>query len=90
MEDHKAGGFGYVAKEVSTMIWDTMGATRNEPKTPRMGWSRGSDVTEETGSNVILLTDIMGDTLRLFCREDNYDEVLSYVNLRVNLGRYVS
>jgi len=87
MQDQKARGFRYVAKEVSTMRWDTLGARINEPKTPTMNWGQVLDVTEETGRHVILLTDKMGGTLRLFCREDNYDEVLEYVNQRVNVLR---
>jgi hypothetical protein len=84
MEDHEAGVLKYVAEQVSTMR-----ASKIEPKIPRMGWGQVSGVTGDPKRYVIVLNGNLGGALRLFCREDNYDEVLSYVNKRVNLERYV-
>ena len=94
MEDHEAGGLKYIAEQVSTMRWDPMRAgsfraSKIKPKVSRMDWSQVSGVTEETKRNVVVLRGKLGGTIRLFCREDNYHEVLAYVNQRVNLERYV-
>lgn len=89
MEDHEAGVLKYVAEQVSTMRWAPMRASKIEPKIPRMGWGQVSGVTGDPKRYVIVLNGNLGGALRLFCREDNYDEVLSYVNKRVNLERYV-
>jgi len=94
MEDHEAGVLKYVAEQVSTMRWDpmragSMRASKIKPKIPRMGWSQVSGVTEDPKRYVIVLNGNLGGTIRLFCREDNYDEVLAYVNKRVNLECYV-
>lgn len=95
MEDHEAGGLKYVAEQVSTMRWNPMKAgsfraSKIEPKVPRMGWGQVSGVTEDPKRNVVVLNGNLGGTIRLFCREDNYHEVLSYVNKRVNMERYIS
>jgi hypothetical protein len=94
MEDHDVSGMKYVAQQVSSMRWDPMhaGAFRSEdikPRVPRIAWGKVSKVTENPKSNVIVLHSGLG-SMRLFCNEDNYEEVLLYVNTRVNIERYVS
>ena len=94
MEDHDAGGLKYVAEQVSTMRWDPMRAgsvraSKIESRVPRLDWGQVSGVTEDARRNVVVLNGKLGGTIRLFCSEDNYHEVLAYVNHRVNLERYV-
>jgi hypothetical protein len=94
MEDHEAGGMKYVAEQISTMRWDPMHAgtfrgKKIKPKVPKLSWSKVSGVTENPKSNVIVLHSGLG-SMRLFCNEDNYHEILGYVNERVNIERYVS
>lgn len=94
MEDHEAGGLKYVAEQVSTMRWDpkragSFRASKIKLKVPRMDWGQVSGVTEDPKRNVVVLRGKLGGTIKLFCREDNYHEVLAYVNQRVNLERYV-
>ncbi len=94
MEDHEAGGMKYVAEQISTMRWDPMHAgtfrgKKIKPRVPKLAWGKVSKVTEDVKSNVIVLHGGLG-SIRLFCNEDNYGEVLSYVNTRLNLERYVS
>jgi hypothetical protein len=94
MEDHDMSGMKYVAQQVSSMRWDPMhaGSFRSEdikPRVPRIAWGKVSKVTENLKSNVIVLHSGLG-SMRLFCNEDNYEEVLLYVNTRVNIERYVS
>ena len=95
MEDHEAGVLKYVAEQVSTMRWDpmragSMRASKIKPRVPRMDWGQVSRVTEDARRNVVVLRGKLGGTIRLFCREDNYHEVLAYVNQRVNMERYLS
>lgn len=94
MEDHETSGLKYVAEQVSTMRWDPMRAgsmrvSKIKPKVPRMDWGQISGVTDDARRNVVVLRGKLGGTIRLFCREDYYHEVLAYVNQRVNLERYV-
>jgi len=89
MEDHEASGLKYVTEQVSTMRWDPMRVSKIKPKVPRMDWGQISGVTDDARRNVVVLRGKLGGTIRLFCREDNYHEVLAYVNQRVNLERYV-
>ncbi len=95
MEDHEAGGLKYIAEQVSTIRWNPMRAasfraSKIKPKVPRMDWGQVSGVSEDPKRNVVVLNGKLGETIRLFCREDNYHEVLAYVNQRVNLERYIS
>ena len=71
------------------MRWDPMRASKIKPKIPRMGWGQVSGVTEDPKGYVVVLNGNLGGTIRLFCRDDNYDEILAYVNKRVNFERYV-
>ena len=94
MEDHDVSGMKYVAQQVSSMRWDPMraGSFRSEnikPRVPKLAWGKISRVTEDVKSNVIVLHGGLG-SIRLFCNEENYGEVLSYVNTRLNLERYVN
>lgn len=95
MEDHDASGMKYVAQQVSSMRWDPMraGSFRAEnikPRVPKLSWDRVFKVTDNVQVNVIVLHSGLGGSMRLFCNEDNYNEVLSYVNSRVNRERYVN
>lgn len=67
----------------------SMRVSKIKPKVPRMDWRHISSVTDDARRNVVVLRGKLGGTIRLFCREDNYNEVLAYVNQRVNLERYV-
>jgi hypothetical protein len=95
MEDHDASGMKYVAQQVSSMRWAPMhaGSFRAEnikPRVPKLSWDRVFKGTDNVQVNVIVLHSGLGGSMRLFCNEDNYNEVLSYVNSRVNRERYVN
>lgn len=95
MEDHDASGLKYVAQQVSSMRWDPMRAgsfraSDIKPKIPRLEWKQVSKVTGVQKRHVVILHTSLGGFMRLFCNEDNYQEVLSYVNERLNNERYVS
>ncbi len=95
MEDHEAGVLKYVAERVSSMRWNPMKergmrASKVKPKVSMMGWGQVSKVTGAPKRYVIVLNGNLVGTIRLFCREDNYHEVLAYVNHRINLERYIA
>jgi hypothetical protein len=94
IEDHKASGLKYVAQQVSTMRWDPMhaGSFRAadiKPRVPRLEWSDVSKVSPNAQSSIVVLHGSLGGSMRLFCSEDNYLDVLSYVNQKVSVERSV-
>ncbi len=95
MKDDGTSGLKYVARQVSTMRWSKMNtgsfrASDSKPDVSRFEWRNISKVTEAPKRKVVTLHTKLGGFMRLFCNEDNYQDILSYVNERLNIERYVN